>query len=362
MYYLTIFYVSIYYVSWIINQTADKIANYTQDEKLKWSNGQRQLGNKLYSKQKYKEAMDVYLTCLVAINVNKTNNEKKNSPTTNDNDTTCKNDEWVQRTDTEIKLPILMNLSACTLKLGMHRKTCSFCDMALEINVVGSNNYTNPKIYFRRGKSYMLLGMHDKAERDYNKCLEILNGMKANSYENTMIRKETCDGEIEAVKKEMETLEKLKDAAEKNRIRHKKAMKMMLGGGGGGGDDKSMSKNHHYIIERDDTSKSNYGIQDEFCQEKASTEIPLYNEDENNTTKREFSTLRARRKKKKPIQKKANHETNQKKMVANGNTSPSTYFIWYMQKIEFGLRKILFWLGDEEAMTRTFDENEEKEL
>lgn len=315
--------------------------------------------------------MDVYLTCLVAINASNDTEKTEQSRTRKDNTNNNDNeDDWTEKTDREIKFPVLLNLSACTLKLGMYRKTCSFCDMALELNKIGTDN---PKVYFRRGKSYMLMGMHEKAKFDFHKCLDLLHQVNEKrvsefdsekndiSNSNESVVRGENKNEIEAVHKELLHLEKLKDAAEKNRLRHEKAMKIMLGGQAN--TTISSSKSQQSSNENDDEKSSlEIGMNRAKNDQNSSPVTPLYNNSDPTTAKkREFSTLRARRKKcrKDTVMSSKLGEGNGEEVVASGRNSQS-YFTWYIQKVEFGLRKILFWLGDEEAMTRSFEECDEK--
>lgn len=72
--------------------------------------------------------------------------------------------------------------------------------------------------------------------------------------------------------------------------------------------------------------------------------------DIHNGRKREYSTLRAKR----------------RQRVTENDAPPQsiskTYFLWYIQMLEHGLRIFLFWLGDEDAMTRSYLDDEEQEM
>lgn len=263
--------------------------------------------------------MDVYLTCLVAmdIKISKTNVKEEQSVEASEE---C----WKEKIDNEIKLPVLMNLSACTLKLGMHRKTCSFCNMAIEIKA-GS---VNPKVYFRRGRSNMLLGLYKNARNDFNTCLKLLNDSNDEC--------DSCKNEIDAVNRELRNLDNLIIAAEKNRKRHEKAMKIVLGGETSFREMQESSKSEEANVNNDDVNDEDLdkGLYSDIHSSKSS--------------KREYSTLRARARKRKP-------------QIENNLTTlerPITYVMWYAQMLERGLRRILYWLGDEEAMSRSFEEEE----
>ncbi len=262
--------------------------------------------------------MDVYLTCLVAMDI-------KNSKTSiiEEQSVEASEDCWKDKIDDEIKLPVLMNLSACTLKLGMHRKTCSFCNMATEIK----SGSVNPKVSFRRGRSYMLLGLYKNARNDFNNCLKLLN--------NSNDESDSCKNEIDAVNRELRNLDSLIIAADKNRKRHEKAMKIVLGG--------------ETFIETQESSKSDQAnVNDNYVNDK-DLDKGLYSDiHTSKSSQREYSTLRARPSKQKAL------------IEATSSTPerPLPYVMWYAQMLERGLRRILYWLGDEEAMSRSFEEKE----
>ena len=173
-------------------------------EKLQWAETHRQHGNKLYSKGKYIEAMDVYLTCLVAIDKSVDNNVDDGYP------------HWEERAEKQIKLPVLLNLSACTLKLGMYKKTCAFCDMALELQ-----HGLSPKVLFRRGKARISMGMYKDARGDLLSSLTLLDEKEQN--DETLLMKRV-------INKEVTRLQSAENSAEINRARQEQAMKLMLGG------------------------------------------------------------------------------------------------------------------------------------
>jgi len=170
------------------------VSTLSPETKIEWAAMHRQRGNTLFQKGNYKEAMDVFLTCLVAIetkdgsssgtdtdtttvsatNVSRNEGEGEDSTKTINGDpkTTVENqdpkDEWTTRTDAEIKLPILLNLAACTLKMGMHQKTEKFCNFAIMEMSCGK---TSTKAYFRRGWARMLMGSYRGAREDFDMAM-----------------------------------------------------------------------------------------------------------------------------------------------------------------------------------------------
>lgn len=135
-------------------------------QKIEWAQRQRQEGNVLYKEGDYREALDVYLTCLVA----KTDE-----------------DDFM----TVVFLPVMNNLAQCSLQLGMYRKAETFCIMALE-EVDGEPDDVSSlqlvaKLYFRRGRAKRLSGEYDKARNDLEKSLQMLD---ADSTEHRSVQRE----------------------------------------------------------------------------------------------------------------------------------------------------------------------------
>lgn len=181
--------------------------------------------------------MDVYMTCLVAIDVGPPQQRNgENGGVPNNDRSHCKLegsnlffDQYKERTEREIKLPVLLNMSACSLKLGMWKKTEIFCSFALDIPCARDN----PKVYFRRGRALMFIGSYEKARVDLEYALKLLMELDSSSspsisYSNCIIynfRKEQM-----FLRKEMKRLELLSTAAKLSSTRNKNAMELFLGG------------------------------------------------------------------------------------------------------------------------------------
>lgn len=244
-----------------LQQAGQIVSHLNRDEKLIWAGEQRQVGNKLFQEGGYKEAMDVYLTCLVAL-------EYISKDRMNDN-----------QMDEDIKMPVLLNLAACALNLGMYKKTVSFCDFCMELECAKKN----PKVYFRRGKAYMFMGNYSLARNDLNMAESILlQDFNDDSKECLSIRKE------------MQRLDKMIQNSKKNKERQAMAMKKWMGG-----DKKQIT------IDDKDAKKNLWDV-----------------------------ILRNR------------------------------YFLFYIKMVERCLRKTLYWLGEEDAMSRSYlddDESSKKE-
>jgi len=195
----------------------------TPEEKFEWAKDQRKEGNLLFSESKYKEAMDVYLTCLVAMDKllpSKKSTDSEQSKDTNNMNTDDNEVDKRKKVEDEIQLPVLLNLSLCTLKLSLLSKTEEFCNLALNI----PSARTNPKVYFRRGKARMLMGHYHGARIDLDLALQILMDNEAN------IRQDVAKREKEAVLRELKKLDGLEKSAKVNSKKQKRAMKVLLGG------------------------------------------------------------------------------------------------------------------------------------
>lgn len=292
----------------------------TSQEKLDWAESHRKKGNELFVKGKYKEAMDVYLTCLVAIEKPKLNDATKDCSVSDMTD-----EEWEDTVEKLVKLPVLLNLSACSLKLGMFKKTCQFCNFGIELKCGKSS----AKLYFRRGKAKISLTEYDEARIDLNKCLTLLQEEEENmdkEVDSKMM--ETMNNMKRSVDKELKRLDNMISISKRNHEKQAKAMKKVLGG------DRSKNENNHTI--RRDVEED----------EDNTDEIPLYSE---RNGLREFSRLRA------PPRNYFSSSLEKKEE----NVSRSSAFVCCIRAVEHVLRKMLYLLGDEEAMTKNFDDDDD---
>lgn len=191
-----------------VKQAAEQVARLLPKEKIKWAKQQRQEGNKRYAAGNYKEAMDVYLTCLVAMPPQGTEGSLSSS-------------------STQVFLPVLNNLAQTALKLDMWRKTEQFCTIAIneielppdtaDEKIDEETRKLMSKIYFRRGKARRLRGLYSEARKDLDEALQMW-GDDDDSPERT------------SVVREIEKVEKAAAEARKLEERQKQAMKQMLGG------------------------------------------------------------------------------------------------------------------------------------
>ncbi len=199
-----------------MKQAAEMVGMLPPQQKLQWAKHQRMEGNKLFAAGEYKEAMDVYLTCLVAMDQSSKNNSGDAEEEENNHIVPT------AQIEEEIKLPVLLNLSLCALKLGLLTKAEKFCNYAMEMEA-GKNSV---KANFRRGRARMLLGHYVSAELDLAKALELNDDIIATSKECD--KKEEAQSEREVILREMDKLNRLVTQAEKNKAAQKKAMKSVF--------------------------------------------------------------------------------------------------------------------------------------
>jgi hypothetical protein len=213
-----------------MKQAAEMVAMLPPQQKLQWSKHQRTEGNKLFASGEYKEAMDVYLTCLVAMD----QSSKENDGNTEEE---CDPIPTAQ-IEEEIKLPVLLNLALCALKLGMLSKAEKFCNHAMEME----SGKRSTKANFRRGRTRMLMGHYVSAELDLVRALELNDEIMATTKDCDL---KEVQSEREAILREMEKLDRLVTQAEKNKETQKKAMERVF---------QSTSK------AADDATKNDFGL------------------------------------------------------------------------------------------------------
>ncbi|EJK55126.1 hypothetical protein THAOC_25173, partial [Thalassiosira oceanica] len=94
-----------------MKQAAEMTASLEPGERIEWAGWQRKQGNDLFARGEYREAMDVYLTCLVAMDQKTKKNENADPDVSEDNSTEQQlaGDDMTARIEKEIKLPVLLN-------------------------------------------------------------------------------------------------------------------------------------------------------------------------------------------------------------------------------------------------------------
>ena len=170
-------------------QAAKEVEDLSPSQKLLWAELQRLAGNKFYAMKEYKEAIDVYLTCLVV---------KSDSPL------------FVE----QVFLPVMNNLAQCTLQMGSYKRAQTFCTMALEEKCLPDRPDLISKLYYRRGKARRLSGDYTGCKDDLTKAGELLP--------------QEFDAEHRAIKKELQLAERSFLQGERSEIRQKVAMQQFF--------------------------------------------------------------------------------------------------------------------------------------
>lgn len=184
-----------------LEQAAQLTSKMTLEQKVEWAQKQRQSGNELYQQQKFKEAIDIYLTCLVV------------------RDTT-QNQQKVVDQDVLI-LPVMNNLAQCSLQLGWYHKAELFCTLGLEALGDDSRGQSVAKLYFKRGKARRLRGWYDEAKGDLERALVALWNRTEIAVDKT--------AEQKSIEREFQLLHKAIVEGKKNKDRAQRAMQKVLG-------------------------------------------------------------------------------------------------------------------------------------
>ena len=311
-----------------MKQASEAIKTLNPQQKIEWAKYQRTEGNVLFARGEYKEAMDVYLTCLVAMDQSSSqsssppsddaalvpsaddNDEKTNDGRRNDDDVTNDDEDDEQQLniqiEKDIKLPVLLNLALSALKLGMLSKAEQFCNHAIETEL----GKQSAKAHFRRGRVRMLMGHFVSAELDLDKAHELIdtNIIMRNSdnivtdvndrEENNQKLKE-LENEKTVILREKQKLNRLVNHAHKNEKQQKRAMQKLFNSS----DDERQQQRQH--------AKSQ-AIQDLYP-EKATPA----------STK----------------------QSNEQSEIVNEYSQPTTYVQWYMQMIGRCAQKVLDVIG-----------------
>ena len=241
-----------------MKQASEAIKTLNPQQKIEWAKYQRTEGNVLFARGEYKEAMDVYLTCLVAMDQSSSqsssppsddaalvpsaddNDEKTNDGRRNDDDVTNDDEDDEQQLniqiEKDIKLPVLLNLALSALKLGMLSKAEQFCNHAIETEL----GKQSAKAHFRRGRVRMLMGHFVSAELDLDKAHELIdtNMIMRNSdniivtdindrEENNQKLKE-LENEKTVILREKQKLNRLVNHAHKNEKQQRRAMQKLF--------------------------------------------------------------------------------------------------------------------------------------
>jgi tetratricopeptide (TPR) repeat protein len=327
----------------------------TWEEKKQWAEEQRQYGNQLYREERYEQAIDIYLTCLVVAQ-----QEKKLAP------------------DTDVKsvglvfLYVMNNLAQSTLALKWFRKTELFCTLALEevninmaleeVNIsmedvavhddedsgvsdgtrsasIGhqqqqQQQHQKPhqiaKLYYKRGKARRLRGLYKDARVDLETALQWIDRVNTSSIlENNQEKEEgqSLAASRRVLERELQLVAKASAEARRNKERQQQAMQKVLGS----------------------TSTSKQGLPVESSGTDTSVELAASLFPPEGKSKRAFSNLRAPSKQNNDIQ---GSSEDSRGRELDGDQRELTYSQWYLVMIGRVAQKLLEWTGDEEYAKR----------
>mmetsp|Transcript_19540 Transcript_19540/g.43520 ORF Transcript_19540/g.43520 Transcript_19540/m.43520 type:complete len:379 (+) Transcript_19540:139-1275(+) len=246
-----------------MKQAAEMTASLEPGERIEWAGWQRKQGNDLFARGEYREAMDVYLTCLVAMDQKTKKNENADPDVSEDNSTEQQlaGDDMTARIEKEIKLPVLLNLALSAMKLGLLSKADQFCTFAIETD----SGRRSVKAHFRRGRVRMLMGHYVTAELDLEKADELNAAKFAEGGERGA--DEEAANERDTIARERRKLSRLVGQASRNQKTQKRAMERLFQSpaDAGGGDlaiateglyhEKKTPPNQHALIEKYDESR-----------------------------------------------------------------------------------------------------------
>lgn len=212
-----------------MKQAGERIAGFNSQQKMEWAKCHRLEGNALFASGEYAEAMDVYLTCLVAMDHpcdSTTSADRKITSAVNKDEDPSSEVRIIQlQMEREIKLPVLLNLALCSLKMGMLSKAEKFCNFAMETEA----GKQSPKASFCRGRARLLMGNYGAAESDLNNALIQLRTKQSMSNEKIgNFNTKEIEEEEAVILREKLKLQKLVRQAQKNRNQQKKAMEMIF--------------------------------------------------------------------------------------------------------------------------------------
>jgi tetratricopeptide (TPR) repeat protein len=166
-----------------LKQVANHVAGLPDDDaKRAFGAEQRQYGNKVYAAGDYEQAIDVYMTCLVAL-------------------------PPLDRSSISLQyLQILNNLAQAALQLQWYRKSQDFCQLALDDLPVESHDSLDTerrlavsKIYYKRGKARRHRGDYAEATADLQQALRLLSTDAATESKATEASRKTIQKELQAV-------------------------------------------------------------------------------------------------------------------------------------------------------------------
>jgi tetratricopeptide (TPR) repeat protein len=205
-----------------MKQASEMISGMDRRRKLEWAARHRREGNALFARGEYGEAMDVYLTCLVAVD----RGGASSASSADDDD----DDILRSRMEEEIQLPVLLNLALSAMKMGMLSKAEKFCNFAIDETACGK---ISPKAHFRRGRVRLLMGRYASAESDLDTALGLLPLDNAEEIDGGGASGRGNDADVESeravVLREKRRLHSLVRQEERNMKVQRRAMERLFG-------------------------------------------------------------------------------------------------------------------------------------
>lgn len=254
--------------------------------KLVWAETQRvNVGNIYYEKLDYENAIDVYLTCLIAA-----------TPSPSPNPESKYTMEHLI-----LYMKLMNNLALCTLQLRWYRKTITFCSIAIDQILITlphvetmqlkdtdrSGDFAiiileqRIKLHYKRAKAYRLRGEYDIARLDINRMKTELISYSSDNATHSSDSK-SIELMCSTIVKEEQLLQLAIHRGNKNFKHHQAAMKLLLTQN----DDFSGPRTLDVNIEQSNDNDCNETIQ------------PLYYDHHNVNPKvqqKSYSNLRARK-------------------------------------------------------------------
>eukprot|EP00929_Paragymnodinium_shiwhaense_P120625 TRINITY_DN92613_c0_g1_i1.p1 TRINITY_DN92613_c0_g1~~TRINITY_DN92613_c0_g1_i1.p1 ORF type:complete len:333 (+),score=96.93 TRINITY_DN92613_c0_g1_i1:251-1249(+) len=130
---------------------AEHVKELSRPEKLSWALEMKDQANELFYKNLFEEASKLYNDCLVALDLDGTEEER-------------------QEVQEKLQLPICTNLAACMIEMGHYYRCIEICNIALSVDD------SHPKALYRRGLSYYRQGNHALARPDFEAALQEVDG------------------------------------------------------------------------------------------------------------------------------------------------------------------------------------------
>ncbi|EEC45224.1 predicted protein [Phaeodactylum tricornutum CCAP 1055/1] len=194
-----------------LQQVAVHVASLsTTREQYAWAEAQRSLGNEFYHQQEYEQAIDVYLTCLIAVQPQ--------------DESDC--------LVLVLFLKVMNNLALSALQLGWYKKTIDFCTLALDRVRKQQSLHSHQqhvqlqmtKIYYKRGKARRLRGEYKQSRADLRAAQSQI------SVGEYIIIDESQQQQSfqEAIDKEFQLLHQAEFQGRRNQEKQQRAMRQIL--------------------------------------------------------------------------------------------------------------------------------------